>query len=152
VTQASLAMASVPANGAGAVGDAVRGLIGVALDSAAREEATRRPAVPVWKGSVAGAEFGLEGPWLILAGVKIPAAVLGLLPVSAGAPSPDQWEDARLLADRRADIERAAVRSRYQDDYRAAIRDIRERREAERALHQAQQRLPARPATDTTPP
>ena len=146
-----MAMASVPANGAGAVGDAVRGMVGVALDSAAREEATRPPAVPVWKGSVAGAEFGLEGPWVILAGVKIPAAVLGLLPVSVGAPSPDQWEDARLLADRRADIERAAVRAGYQDDYRAAIRNIRERREAERALHQAQQHLPAWPARDTAP-
>lgn len=148
----TLAMAERPTSRTRDVQAAVWGMVTEAQDSAAREAAARPPAVPVWKGRVAGAEFGLEGPWLIVAGVKIPSAVLGLLPVSAGAPSPEQWEDARLLADRRADIERAAVLAGYRDAHRAAILDIRSRRELERALNQAQQRLPAFPVRDSTAP
>lgn len=148
----TLAMAERPASRTSEVQAAVWGMVAEAQDSTARLEAARPPALPVWKGKVAGAEFGLEGPWLILAGVKIPAAVLGLLPVSVGAPSPEQWEDARLLADRRADIERAAVWAGYRDAHKAAIADIRARREFERALNEAQQRLPAFPTSDTTIP
>lgn len=142
VTRMTVAIAARPTSRAGEVQAAVWGIVAGAVDSAEREEAARPPSVPVWKGRVAGAEFGLDGPWLVVAGARIPAAVLGLLPVSVGAPSPEQWEDARLLADRRADIERAAVHATNQDYYRAAIASIRERREFERALNQAQ-RLPA---------
>jgi hypothetical protein len=130
---------------------AVQGFVRGANDRAAREEAARPPALPVWKGTVAGATFGIEGPWLIVAGAKVPAAVLGLLPITAGAPSPDQWEDARLLADRRADIERAATYASYRDYHEAAIADIRARREFERSLHEAQQRLPVWPADPARP-
>jgi hypothetical protein len=144
-------MAERPTSRASELQAAVWGIVSAA-QVAAGDEAARPPAVPVWKGMVGGAEFGLEGPWLIVAGVKVPSAVLGLLPVSVGAPSPEQWEDARLLADRRADIERAAVWAGYHDAHKAAIADIRARREFERALNEAQQRLPTWSPGDTTTP
>lgn len=145
VVRHTVSMAARPAPQPRAVQAAVWGMVSASLDSSAREEAARPPSAPTWAGEVAGAEFGLDREWLVVAGARIPAAVLGLLPVSAGSPSPDQWEDARLLADRRADIERAAVRASYQDYYRAAIASIRERREFERMLNAAQRTLPATP-------
>jgi len=147
VVRHTVSIAARPAPPPRGVQAAVRAMVSAALDSSEREAAARPPSAPAWKGEVAGAEFGLDREWLVVAGARIPAAVLGLLPVSAGSPSPDQWEDARLLADRRADIERAAARASYHDYYRAAIASIRERREFERKLNAAQRTLPAAPGS-----
>ncbi len=57
------------------------------LDSIAADPSSRKAGLPSWTTNVAGTKFGLDSSNIYIAGLKIPAAVLALLPIPAAATS-----------------------------------------------------------------
>jgi hypothetical protein len=130
------------------IDSAVTAMMATWLDSLARESGFEAAPRPDWTVQVAGRTFGLVGPYVVIAGLKLPSALLGLLPVDGG-PSPDQAKRAQQLLDMRDEIWRAAARAESYGDFRRAVRELRTRTEEQRAFQRAQ-REPMPPlAADT---
>jgi len=103
--------------------------VGIAIDSL--EVLKREGKLPEWiKKTKGGGEWGLTPQYIALGKVKIPTALLALLPLNIGpGRSPiDVRRDAYI----RADILENAQRSISEDDFRAAVKRIRERKEREK--------------------
>lgn len=103
-------------------------------------------ALPSWTGKIGGKTFGIDQKFIHLGGLKIPSAVLALLPIPA--MSNVDLRTSQRLNDMRADLEYAAQRAQTMEDFKRAIRELRERRARERDFERNQRRAPA----DTTPP
>jgi hypothetical protein len=108
------------------------------LDSIALEPGADRAALPDWTRSVAGLKFGLDSKNIYIAGLKIPAAVLALLPI----PGANQSKAFDRSDEMYADLRRAASRAATLAEFKQAIREMRERKERERALLKAQRESP----------
>ncbi len=126
------------------VDSAVTVTIQAFLDSIARE-----PKDPnaEWSAEVAGKKFGLSGKYLTVAGLRIPAAVLALLPIGGGF---NQLKAFDRTDDLLADLRQAALRAETTDQFKAAIRDLRRRKDEQRDFEQ-NQRMPP-PADLRSPP
>jgi hypothetical protein len=100
---------------------------------------------PSWTGKIGGKTFGIDQKFIHLGGLKIPSAVLALLPI----PQVNNMDlrSAQRLNDIRADLQYAAARAQTMEDFKRAIRELRERRERERDFERNQRRAPS----DTTP-
>lgn len=120
------------------VDSAVTATIQGFLDSIAADPASRVATLPSWTTTIAGKKFGLDSRNIYVAGLKIPAAVLALLHLPSGNESKafdrSGWlyEDLRIAAQRSANVE----------DFKRAIREIRERKEQEREFEQNQRTPP----------
>lgn len=118
------------------------------LDSLETEAGRRQ--LPDWTTTLAGSKFGIDSRYIYVAGLKIPAAVLALLPLPEGGI--DQQHALDHVIDVRADIEQAARRARNMEDFKRAIREIRERKQRERDFERAQREPPpSRDETETEP-
>jgi hypothetical protein len=102
--------------------------------------------LPSWTTKIAGKTFGIDQNYIHLGGLKIPSAVLALLPIPQ--VSNVDLRSAQRLNDIRADLQYAAQRAQTMEDFKRAIRELRERREREAEFERNQRRAPA----DTTPP
>jgi len=118
------------------------------LDSIASDPASRNVALPSWTTEVAGRKFGLDSQNIYVAGLKIPAAVLALLPLSGG--NIDQNRAYNRLMGMRADLLYAARRAETLEEFKQVIREIRLRKERERELERNQRTAPP-PQTPATP-
>lgn len=121
------------------IDSAVTAIMQAFLDSLANEPGAARK-MPDWTTTLAGSKFGLDSRYIYVAGLKIPAAVLALLPLPGGNVSQDRALDH--VIDMRADIEQAARRARNMDDFKQAIREIRDRKQRERDFERAQREPP----------
>jgi hypothetical protein len=131
------------------VDSAVSAIMQAFLDSLAQEPGAVQK-LPDWTTQVAGSKFGLDSRFIYIAGLKIPAAVLALLPLPQG--NIDQARAYNHLMDLRADIERAARRAENMDEFKRVIREIRERKQRERDLNRAQRETPPPPPQDPPTP
>jgi hypothetical protein len=122
------------------VDSAVNAIVQSYLDSIALDPATRSVGLPSWTTQVAGKKFGLDSSNIYLAGLKIPAAVLALLPIPAG--NIDQNRAYNHLMAMRADLQYAAQRSQNLDEFKQMIRDMRLRKEREREFERNQRTAP----------
>lgn len=122
------------------VDSAVTVILQAYLDSLAREPEARGMKLPSWVAKVGGKKFGVDQNYVYIAGIKIPAVVLALLPLPQG--NIDQARAYNHLMDMRADLERAAQRAATMDEFKEQIREIRERKEQERAFLKAQRTRP----------
>ena len=95
-------------------------------------------ALPSWTTTLAGKKFGLDSRNIYVAGLKIPAAVLALLPLPHGNESQAFDRSGWLYADLRTASQRAA----NVEDFKRAIREIRDRKESERAFARNQRTPP----------
>jgi hypothetical protein len=130
------------------VDSAVTAVIQAFLDSVAMDPASRGAQLPSWTTTVAGSKFGLDSKWLYVAGLRIPAAVLALLPLpSAGNESRAFDRSGEMYRDLRA----AAQRSATLDEFKGAIKEIRERKEQEREFERNQRSEPPRPTLEPDP-
>ncbi len=103
------------------------------LDS---EQLERRP--PSWTKDVAGAKFGIDPQYIYIAGIKIPTPVLALLGSSLPQGNYDEGLRARQLEDMREDLLQAARRTETLRQFRQYVKELRERKQAERdALQRA---------------
>ena len=119
---------------------------GAYLDSIASDPSARAQELPSWTKDIAGKKFGIDSKNIYIAGLKIPAAVLALLPIPAG--NIDQNRAYNHLMDLRADLQYAAQRAENLEEFKAMIRVMRLRKEREREFMQNQRTAP--PPADTT--
>jgi hypothetical protein len=130
------------------VDSAVRAIVQQYLDSIAREPGADEVRLPDWTTQIAGNKFGLDSRNLYIAGLKIPAAVLALLPIPAG--NIDQNRAYNHLMGLRADLLTAAQRADNLEEFKARIREMRIRKEREREFERNQRTAP--PPADTATP
>jgi hypothetical protein len=122
------------------VDSAVTAIVQAYLDSIANDPATRNQGLPDWTTTIAGKKFGLDSKNIYIAGLKIPAAVLALLPIPAG--NIDQNRAYNHFMDLRADLMYAAQRAQTLEEFKEVIREIRLRKEREREFEKNQRTAP----------
>jgi hypothetical protein len=110
------------------------------LDSIASDPSSKNQGLPSWTTEIAGRKFGLDSKNIYIAGLKIPAAVLALLPIPAG--NIDQNRAYSHLMDLRADLLHAARRAETMEEFKRVIREIRMRKEKEREFEKNQRTAP----------
>jgi len=122
------------------VDSAVTAIVQGYLDSIAADPSSRKAGLPSWTTNVAGTKFGLDSSNIYIAGLKIPAAVLALLPIPAG--NIDQNRAYNHLMAMRADLQYAAQRSQNLQEFKNMIRDMRLRKEREEDFKRNQRTAP----------
>jgi hypothetical protein len=122
------------------VDSAVTAIVQQYLDSIANDPASKNQGLPSWTTQLAGKKFGIDSKNIYIAGLKIPAAVLALLPIPAG--NIDQNRAYSHLMDIRADIMYAAQRAATMEEFKQVIKEIRERKEKEREFEKNQRTAP----------
>ena len=127
---------------------AVSAIVQAYLDSIANDPASKNVGMPDWTTEIAGKKFGIDSKNIYIAGLKIPAAVLALLPISGG--NIDQNRAYNHLMDLRADLLYAAQRAQTMEEFKQVIREIRLRKEREREFEKNQRTAPP-PKTPATP-
>jgi hypothetical protein len=122
------------------VDSAVTAIVQGYLDSMAREPGADRVKLPDWTATVNGAKFGLDSRNIYIAGLKIPAAVLALLPIPAGGNQAQALDhNGQWIAE---DLRRAAQRASTLDEFRQAVRELREQKQWEKDMQRAQRQVP----------
>jgi hypothetical protein len=127
---------------------AVSTIVQAYLDSIANDPASKNVGLPSWTTEIAGKKFGIDAKNIYIAGLKIPAAVLALLPISGG--NIDQNRAYNRLMDLRADLLYAARRAETLEEFKQVIREIRLRKEREREMAR-NQRIAPPPETPAIP-
>lgn len=97
------------------------------------------PEAPRWTTEIAGRTWGVDGQWIYLGDLKLPAALLALLPLPEGGYNFDQARAAGELQRMRRDLLQAAQRAETQAEFNRYVRELRARKDAER---EAQRRMP----------
>ena len=122
------------------VDSAVTTIVQAYLDSIANDPGSRNQGLPSWTTQIAGKKFGIDSKNIYIAGLKIPAAVLALLPIGGG--NIDQNRAYNHLMDLRSDLMYAAQRAETMEEFKQVIREIRERKEREREFEKNQRTAP----------
>jgi hypothetical protein len=122
------------------IDSAVTSVVQAYLDSIANDPASKDQGLPSWTTNIAGKKFGLDGKNIYVAGLKIPAAVLALLPIPAG--NIDQNRAYNHFMDLRTDLMYAAQRAQNMEEFKTMIREMRERKEREREFQKNQRTAP----------
>jgi len=122
----------------------VRLAIGIYRDSVAIAAAQRKPGDWTFKGKD-GETWGMDGKYIYVGKFKIPTALLALLPLNAGGGgSPIE---ARTAAYIRNDVMLNAQRAISEDEFRDAVKRIRERKEREKRQKQIASDAKTQPPT-----
>jgi hypothetical protein len=80
-----------------------------------------------------GERWGIDGGFIRLGKFSLPTALLALLPLNSGQMNVQQMENQRRISQLSSEIRWHAQKAMNEDDFRAAVRRIRERKERERA-------------------
>ena len=111
------------------------------LDSIASDPAYGQMRPPSWVANVAGTKFGFDASNIYVAGLKIPTAILALLPINASGNQATMLDhDLEAMA---TDLRIAGARSNNLDDFRRAVRELRKQKEAEREYDQNRREAPS---------
>ena len=125
----------VPKSHAERVDSAVRASIVAYNDSVMRALAARGKAPGDWTFEKNGQKWGMDPNKIYLGKFAIPSAVLAALPIRIQG-NPGEGLGDRLAPTRRGDIMLHAASAEHEDDFNAAIKRIRERKDKERAERQ----------------
>lgn len=126
------------------VDSAVSAIVQAYIDSILTAPAAPGSKPPEWLTKIGGKTFGIDSKNIHLGGVKIPTALLALLPIPPVGNV--DLRNAQKMSDIRSDLLYASQRAETMEDFKHAIKEIRERREREQELQRNQRRSPA----DTT--
>lgn len=129
------------------VDSAVSAIVQAYLDSVMTMPTRPGAPLPSWTTEIEGQTFGIDSRYIYLGPLKIPAAILALLPIQGGGNM--DLQEGRRLAAIRADLQYAVQRAETMDEFRKAIREIRERREREREFERNQRLRPPPLPPDT---
>jgi hypothetical protein len=122
------------------VDSAVTAIVQQYLDSIAHEPGADEVRLPDWTTEIDGRKFGLDSRNIYIAGLKIPAAVLALLPIPQGGNQQRALDhNGQWIAE---DLRRAAQRSTSLDDFKRAVRELRLEKERQKELERAQREKP----------
>ncbi len=116
------------------------------LDSIADLPVDRRPGD--WTFEKDGKKYGVDPQWIRLGDFSIPTALLAALPLNVQA-NPLARERGLQLNMMRSEIQFQAARQARDDEFRAAVRALRERKERERKEAEAKK---ANPIVETARP
>lgn len=119
---------------------AAKAMINHYLDSLAGLPGGGRVLPPSWKATIAGQDFGLDGQFVTVAGVRIPSLVLGLIPLPVGGNESKALDKGAWM--RAEDYTLAMPREAAAADQREEAKKIRQRVEAERELNRRQRESP----------
>ncbi len=112
------------------------------LDEMAEENRINMQSPPRWTTTIGGKTVGLDQRWIYLGPIKIPAALLALLPLHLQA-NPTEYQFNQRLQQMRSDLFEAARRSATYDDFKDAVKDLRTETERRREFQKAQRTAPA---------
>jgi len=121
------------------VDSAVTQIIQAFLDSVGAAPGAEHAELPDWTKEVDGLKFGLDSKNIYIAGLKIPAAVLALLPIPAASNQQNAFKRDGIIYD---DLRHAAQQAQTMDDFKEAIRKLREQRQRELEFDRAQRENP----------
>jgi hypothetical protein len=107
------------------------------LDSIALEPGADQVKPPSWTTEIAGMKVGLDAKYIYIGKLKIPTAVLALLPFPQGGNQSKAFDHSGEMY---ADLRAAALRAQTVQDFKDAIKEIRERKKQEEEF-QKNQRL-----------
>lgn len=128
---------------------AVRSWVRAYWDSIAFAQANAPKRNPQdWTFDRNGDKYGLDPQWIYFGKYRLPTMLLALLPINAQA-NPTAWQRNRQLESMRQDIMFQAMRAANKDDFNAAVKLLRARKEAE---HQADMAKKAAAASGVKPP
>ena len=109
---------------------------------------------PTWATEIAGLPFSMDSQYINIAGIKVPTVALALLGNFLPTGNYDGALEARAYEDMRQDMLQAAARTQNYRDFRKYVKEIRERKQAERDSARVRPTPPAPPpplpSTDTT--
>lgn len=117
------------------VAQAVRARIKAFIDTMPRDSFAL-PSPASWTTEIAGNTWGVDRSWIYLGDLKIPTALLALIPLPQG--NIDRARDAAELQRIREDIIQAARRAETAEEFRRYVDLLRRRKDAERAAQKAQ--------------
>ena len=118
--------------------------------AAVRGPAGRRPGD--WTIERGGQKFGMDEQFIRLGPISIPNAVLAALPLNNVQGNPIAMEREKRLSMMRAEILEQAQRGMNEQEFRDAVKSIRERKERERReAAERREREDERPAPDPPP-
>lgn len=123
------------------VDSAVTDIVQHYLDSLLTTPAPYDMKPPSWTTKIAGKTFGIDQNYIYLGGLKIPSAILALLPLPAMNNMDLRY--SQRLNDIRADLQYASARAQNMEDFKRVIRELRERRERELEFERNRRRAPA---------
>ena len=121
---------SGPRTQAEAIREGLRERLGPVRDSIAAVASQR--AAKDWTFERNGKKYGLDSTKIYLGDITLPSAVLALLPINNVQANPTALERERSLGRMNADIQFQGQRALNEDEFRTAVKRIRERRERER--------------------
>ncbi|MGH7582925.1 MAG: hypothetical protein ACREL5_06860 [Gemmatimonadales bacterium] len=119
---------------------AVTAMVQTYLDEMAAEHQANPEALPSWTTKIAGKTVGIDQRWIYLGPLKVPTALLALLPIRMQA-NPTEAEYNAKLQQMRADLYEAARRAETYDEFKDALKALREQTEYRREFEK-NQRIP----------
>ena len=120
------------------------------LEAVAEAEAQRQQSgKPDWTTTIGGQPVGLDERWIYLGPIKLPSALLALLPINTMA-NPTEVAAARKRNSMREDILTAGWRAANLNDMKKAVRALREEKERDREFERNRRTPP--PADGATSP
>jgi len=125
----------------GLIDSAVTAIVEGYLDSVAAHpggaqdsDAGAVAGLPSWSAELGGLDFGIDQQWVYLAGLKIPTAVLALLPLPEGGYNYFEGRRERELLKARREIYYQARMQGLRDQFRENVRKLRARKQLEHDL------------------
>jgi hypothetical protein len=122
------------------VDSAVAAIVQLYIDSMLTAPAAAGAGLPSWTTQIAGKTFGIDSKYIYLGSLRIPSAILALLPIRGGTTM--EYSQASRLSLIREDLQRASARSQTMEDFKRAIRELRAERERLRELERNQRLKP----------
>jgi hypothetical protein len=110
------------------------------LDSIAHDPDVASLKPPSWVAEVNGKKFGIDASHIYIAGLKIPTALLALLPIPGAN---NQRPIDHNLEGMAYDLRVAGARARNIDEFRDAVRALRARNERDREFEKNRERAPS---------
>ncbi len=111
------------------------------LDALAAERADPANRPPSWTTNLAGQKVGVDGQWIYLGPLKLPTALLGLLPINLQG-NPTQAEMNKRFSAMREDLFYAARRAATLEEFKKNVAILRKQKQYEYDLRRAQRTLP----------
>lgn len=117
----------------------VTAIVQAYLDSIAHDPDVVQLSPPSWVADVGGKKFGIDASNIYIAGLRIPTAVLALLPIPGGNQRPID----HTLEGMAYDLRVAGARSANLDEFRQRVKALRQQKEGERQYERNRETPPS---------
>lgn len=111
------------------------------LDALAAEKANPANRPPSWTTNIGGKKVGVDGQWIYIGPIKLPTALLALLPINMQG-NPTQAEMNKRLNAMREDLFFAARRAATLEEFKKNVAELRKQKQYEYDIRKAQRTLP----------